>query len=107
MALTAAGLLEPARAAFDWSRRTQRPDGSWPIQIRAGVVEDANSDSNFCAYIATGVWHHVLVTGDETFAADDVAGGAARRSTSSSTCRSVTAKSVGPEAKPACCRKRC
>ncbi|RUP01297.1 MAG: prenyltransferase [Mycobacterium sp.] len=69
MALTAAGLLEPARAAFDWCRRTQRPDGSWPIQIRAGVVEDANSDSNFCAYIATGVWHHVLVTSDRRFAA--------------------------------------
>jgi hypothetical protein len=69
MALTAAGLLGPARAAFEWSRRTQRPDGSWPIQFRAGTVEDANSDSNFCAYIATGVWHHVLVTGDESFAA--------------------------------------
>lgn len=70
MALTTAGLLEPARAAFDWSRRTQRPDGSWPIQFRAGVIEDANSDSNFCAYIAAGVWHHVLVTGDDSFAAE-------------------------------------
>src|ERR1700751_248102 len=69
MALTAAGLLEPEQAAFDWSRRTQRPDGSWPIQIRAGTVEDPNSDSNFCAYIATGVWHHVLITGDKSFAA--------------------------------------
>ena len=61
--------VEPARAAFDWSRRTQRADGSWPIQFRAGVIEDANSDSNFCAYIAAGVWHHVLVTGDQPFAA--------------------------------------
>lgn len=68
MALTAAGLWEPARAAYDWSRRTQRPDGSWPIQFRGDVVEDANSDSNFCAYIAAGVWHHVLVTGDDAFA---------------------------------------
>ena len=68
MALTAAGLLEPARAAFDWCRTTQRADGSWPIQLRNGVVEDANSDSNFCAYVATGVWHHVLVTGDRRFA---------------------------------------
>lgn len=68
MALTAAGLIEPARAAFEWSRRTQRADGSWPMQFRGGVVEDANSDSNFCAYIATGVWHHVLITGDHTFA---------------------------------------
>ncbi|MGV0633461.1 prenyltransferase [Mycolicibacillus trivialis] len=70
MALTAAGLREPARAAFEWSRRSQRADGSWPIQVRAGSVEDANSDSNFCAYIATGVWHHVLVTGDRGFARD-------------------------------------
>jgi hypothetical protein len=69
MALSAAGLLEQARAAYEWSRRTQRPDGSWPIQTRAGAVEDANSDSNFCAYIATGVWHHVMVTGDRPFAA--------------------------------------
>src|SRR6478752_8976528 len=68
MALTAAGLIAPARAAFEWSRRTQRPDGTWPIQLRGGVVEDANSDSNFCAYIATGVWHHVLVTDDDRFA---------------------------------------
>ena len=43
-------------------------DGSWPIQLRNGVVEDANSDSNFCAYVATGVWHHVLITGDRRFA---------------------------------------
>ncbi|MGE2735761.1 prenyltransferase [Mycolicibacterium vaccae] len=69
MALTAAGLIEPARKAFEWSRVNQRADGTWPIQLRDGVVEDANSDSNFCAYIATGVWHHVLVTGDREFAA--------------------------------------
>jgi hypothetical protein len=68
MALTAAGLIEPARRAFAWSRATQRPDGTWPIQLRDGVVEDANSDTNFCAYIAAGVWHHVLVTGDREFA---------------------------------------
>ncbi|CRZ17461.1 prenyltransferase [Mycolicibacterium neworleansense] len=68
MALTVAGLIEPARAAFDWCRTVQRPDGSWPIQLRNGVIEDANSDSNFCAYVATGVWHHVLITGDRAFA---------------------------------------
>jgi hypothetical protein len=68
MALTVAGLLDPARAAFEWSRREQRADGSWPMQFRAGVIEDSNSDTNFCAYIATGVWHHVLVTGDNAFA---------------------------------------
>jgi hypothetical protein len=70
MALTAAGLIEPARRAYDWCRRRQRADGSWPLQLRAGAVEDANSDSNFCAYIAVGVWHHVLVTADRAFAAE-------------------------------------
>jgi hypothetical protein len=68
MALTVAGLLEPARAAFDWCRTVQRPDGSWPIQLRNGFIEDANSDSNFCAYVAAGVWHHVQITGDRDFA---------------------------------------
>ena len=68
MALTVAGLWEPARAAFDWCRDVQRADGSMPIQMRNGVLEDGNSDSNFCAYVATGVWHHVLVTGDRGFA---------------------------------------
>ncbi|MGV0714386.1 prenyltransferase [Mycolicibacterium sp. XJ662] len=68
MALSAAGLLEPARAAYDWCRFNQRADGSWPLQVRNGVVEDVNSDSNFCAYIATGVWHHVLITQDRRFA---------------------------------------
>lgn len=68
MALTAAGLLGPARDAFDWCKNMQRADGSWPIQLRGGTVEDANSDTNFCAYIAAGVWHHVLITGDHAFA---------------------------------------
>src|SRR6201998_1243120 len=68
-ALTTAALLGPARAAFEWCRQMQRPDGSWPMQLRAGTIEDANSDSNFCAYIAAGVWHHALVTGDHAFAA--------------------------------------
>lgn len=68
MALTVAGLHEEAVAAYEWSRSRQRPDGSWAIQYRRGVVEDPNSDSNFCAYIATGAWHHLLATGDRDFA---------------------------------------
>ncbi|MCP9274652.1 prenyltransferase [Mycolicibacterium arenosum] len=70
MALTVGGLWDEARAGFHWCRDTQRADGSWPIQFRNGVIEDANSDSNFCAYVATGVWHYVLITGDRRFAED-------------------------------------
>ncbi|MFM9378336.1 prenyltransferase [Gordonia sp. VNK21] len=67
MALSATGLFARAEAAYDWSRRTQRPDGSWPIRTVAGVVQDHGIDSNFCAYIAVGVWHHYLITRDRDF----------------------------------------
>ena len=95
MALTAAGLIEPARRAFDWCRRQQRADGSWPIQLRAGVVEDANSDSNFCAYVAVGVWHHVLVTGDRALCGLDVADGARRNRLRLGSAAARAAKFVG------------
>lgn len=70
MALTVAGLREEAVAAYTWSARTQRADGSWPMQFRDGEVENAATDVNFCAYIATGIWHHLAVTGDTEFAAE-------------------------------------
>ena len=67
MALTAAGFVKEARAAFEWSARTQRADGSWPMESRVGTVVDPGVDSNFCAYLAVGVRHHYLSTGDEAF----------------------------------------
>ena len=67
MALTACGLTDESERAFRWLRRIQRADGSWPIKLREGVVEDANSDSNFCAYLAVGVWHHYLLCDDRAF----------------------------------------
>ncbi|WP_306364340.1 prenyltransferase [Nocardia sp. CC227C] len=70
MALTVAGLYEPARAAYAWSAATQRPDGSWPMQFRRGTVENSDADTNFCAYIATGVLHFLTRTGDRAFAAE-------------------------------------
>lgn len=68
MALSATGLLAEAEAAYDWSRRTQRADGSWPMKITGGRVDDAAADSNFCAYLAVGVWHHYTITGNTAFA---------------------------------------
>ncbi|MBD0323173.1 MAG: prenyltransferase, partial [Aldersonia sp.] len=69
MALSCVGMFDAAEGAYEWSRRTQRADGSWPLQVRNGVIEDPHADTNFCAYIATGVWHHVLITGSRRFAA--------------------------------------
>ncbi len=70
MGLAAAGQRARATRAYRWLRATQRPDGSWPLRVRAGRVEDAAADTNFCAYPAVGVWHHVLLTGDAAFAAE-------------------------------------
>ncbi|WP_241249616.1 prenyltransferase [Rhodococcus sp. X156] len=64
MALTTLGLDEEADAALEWSLRTQRADGSWPIQVRGTTVENAGTDSNFCAYLAVAAWHQHLVRGD-------------------------------------------
>ncbi len=68
MALSAAGFLDYAVRAYGWLERTQRADGSWPRRMRAGVVEDEWAETNHSAYVAVGVWHHLQVTGDESFA---------------------------------------
>ena len=65
MALDVAGLHEAAERAYDWLRRTQRSDGSWHNYYWAdGSVKEHKLDTNVCAYVATGVWHHWLCTGD-------------------------------------------
>lgn len=68
MALTATGHREAADAAFAWTATTQRPDGTWPIETVGQTVTDEGYDTNHCAYVAVGVWHHWLVTGDEAMA---------------------------------------
>jgi MMP endo-(1,4)-3-O-methyl-alpha-D-mannosidase len=70
MALSACGLHAASRVAYEWLRDRQRPDGSWPKKTSpGGVVTDASADSNQVAYVATGVWHEYLVTGDTGFVA--------------------------------------
>jgi hypothetical protein len=69
MGLLAAGRRDAAEHAYAWSANSQRDDGSWAIKYQGDAIEDANTDSNFCAYIAVGVWHHWLVTRDRAFAA--------------------------------------
>ncbi len=69
MALDVAGLHKEAEHAYEWLAEIQRDDGSWHAYYRPdGSVEDAKLDSNVCAYIATGVWHHWRSTWDRGFA---------------------------------------
>ncbi len=67
MALLVGGEVEAAERAYDWLFATQRADGSWPMKIVAGTVNDHATDTNMIAYVAVGVWHHWLVRGDEAF----------------------------------------
>jgi hypothetical protein len=65
MALAVAGRLPAAERAYEWLRATQLPDGAWyNYYLPDGSIEDPKRDTNVCAYIATGIWHHYLVTGD-------------------------------------------
>jgi hypothetical protein len=67
MALSVAGRTEEAARAYEWLRRSQRPDGSWAAKYVGEQIADPSLDANFCAYPATGVWHHWTVTGDRAF----------------------------------------
>jgi MMP endo-(1,4)-3-O-methyl-alpha-D-mannosidase len=67
MALLVGGEVEAAHRAYDWCLATQRPDGSWPMKLVGGQVEDASGETNMSAYLAVGVWHHWLVRNDEEF----------------------------------------
>ena len=68
MALDVAGLHESAARAYEWLADIQLEDGSWwNYYLPDGSVEEAKLDTNVCAYIATGVWHHWLCTWDRHF----------------------------------------
>jgi hypothetical protein len=67
MALLVGGEVGAAERAYEWCLATQREDGSWPMRIVAGVVDDASGETNMSAYLAVGVWHHWLVRRDEAF----------------------------------------
>ena len=59
MALDVMGLHEAARRAYEWLMHTQRADGSWHNYYASdGAVKESKLDSNVCAYVAAGVWHH-------------------------------------------------
>ena len=69
MALSVGGRVAEAERAYDWLASAQHPDGSWFNYYVAGGVEDRRLDTNVIGYVAVGVWHHFLVTGDTGFLA--------------------------------------
>jgi hypothetical protein len=70
MALDVMGRHDAAMRAYHWLADIQREDGSWHnYYLPDGSVEESKLDTNVCAYIATGMWHHWLSTNN----LDDVA----------------------------------
>jgi hypothetical protein len=68
MALTVSGRSAEARAAYRWLATKQLGDGSWFNYYVGDHVTNTRLDTNVCAYVATGVYHYLLVTGDADFA---------------------------------------
>jgi hypothetical protein len=69
MALTVTGHHDEARRAYEWLREQQLGDGSWFNYYLGERAKDTRLDTNVCAYMATGVYHYLLATGDVDFAA--------------------------------------
>ncbi len=70
MALGIAGRRDAARAAFQWLAGAQLPDGSWYSAYLRGRTQDRTRDANLSAYVAVGVYHDYLLTGDGRFLAE-------------------------------------
>lgn len=69
MGLSIAGELQAAERAYAWLAETQLDDGSWWACYRDGQPDRTVSrrETNYVAYIATGIWHHFLITRNTDF----------------------------------------
>jgi hypothetical protein len=67
MGLSVGGYFDQAKRAFDWMADTQLEDGSFHAAYHNGVPKDLTRDTNMSAYIAMGVFHHYLITGETDF----------------------------------------
>jgi hypothetical protein len=67
MGLSIAGYFNQAERAYQWLASTQLADGSWWSETKDGVIINSTKETNFAAYIAVGVYHHYLITGDVDF----------------------------------------
>jgi hypothetical protein len=65
MGLAVAGETEAALRAYRWLASKQLEDGSWWRGYRDDEPDNPDRrETNYVAYIATGVWHQYLVTQD-------------------------------------------
>ncbi len=68
MGLSIGGEHKAAERAYQWLAQEQLPDGSWWAQyLDSQPVDKNHRETNFIAYIATGVWHHFLISSNRAF----------------------------------------
>jgi hypothetical protein len=65
--LTIAGFYPEAERAYQWLVANQLADGSWWSETKDGQIINSTKETNFAAYIAVGVFHHYLITGNVEF----------------------------------------
>jgi hypothetical protein len=70
MALDVGARHAESERAYEWLRSMQRPDGCWHAYYIGNAVKDCALDTNVTCYVANGVWHHYLSTGDTAFLED-------------------------------------
>jgi hypothetical protein len=67
MALDVGGRHADAVRAYEWLLTRQNENGSWHAYYQGDAVKDPALDTNVTSYLANGVWHHYLSTGDTAF----------------------------------------
>jgi hypothetical protein len=67
MGLAIAGHVDAAQKAYQWLAENQLEDGSWYAAYQDGAPIDRTRDTNMTTYVAVGVFHHFLLTGNTGF----------------------------------------
>ncbi len=67
MALDVGGRSADATRAYEWLCERQLLEGCWHAYYEGDAVKDHTLDTNVTCYIANGVWHHYVTTGDTAF----------------------------------------
>ncbi len=68
MGLGVGGFLKEAKQAYLWMAKMQETDGGyWPAYDDTIPLDKSRKESHHAPYLATGVYHHYLLTSDREF----------------------------------------
>lgn len=67
MGLSIGGELEAAEHAYEWLFSKQLDNGTWWESYSNSGKDTLCVQSHFVAYVATGMWHHYLISQNENF----------------------------------------